>query len=95
MYYSIIALALIALGFIFLFFVDNIIVPSTQNTILKTIRDNNILIAVACMGLGYYVYTLSEKQNLLKRGKLIEVSDVEHLPSYDESSMSTDAVLKM
>ena len=90
MYYYIISIALITLGFVLMFFTDKLIKPSTNNTFLKFVHDNNITISIACIVLGYYTSTLCE----LPKTHITEISDVGHLPSYDES-MSTDAVLRM
>lgn len=93
MYYYTIAIVLIALGFALLFFIDNIIQPNTQNATLKCIRDNNTIIGLACLGSGYYAYTLCESKKV-NNSKLVEMSDVDNLPSY-EDSISTDKVLNM
>lgn len=92
MYYYFLSLALIALGFAYLFFLDKLIQPDTKNTVLRTLRDNNLLVAAICISVGYYVYTLAE--HTLTKTNSIKVSNVKHLPSYEES-MSTDAVLNM
>lgn len=93
MYYYIISIALITLGFILLFFVDTLIKPNTDNSVLKSIRDNNTIISLFLIVIGYYTSTLCELPIKSNQVKLTEMSNV-GLPTYDES-MSTDAVLKM
>lgn len=100
MNYNIIASALVALGFCMLFFLDNLIPKTTENSFLKQIRENNLLIAVLCMGAGYYVYTLGQKQS---QTPVIEAESIDtseplaqdnYLPTYEEAT-STDEILNM
>lgn len=98
MNYNIIAGVLVALGFGLLFLLDTLIAKDTQNEFLQTIRNNNLVLAVVCLGGGYYVYTLGQKQST----RVIETSELntsepiapERLPTYDEAT-STDEILNM
>lgn len=99
MNYNIIAIALVAIGFVLLFLLDTVIQKDTQNNMLKTIRDNNLVLGVVCLGAGYYVYTLGQKQptviedvELDTSEPLARVASNERLPSYEEAT-STDEIL--
>ena len=99
MNYNIVAGVLIAIGFGLLFLLDTLIAKDSQYEFLQTIRDNNLAIGVVCLGAGYYVYTLGQKQ---ARPSFIETSELntsepivqERLPTYDEAT-STDEILNM
>lgn len=98
MNYNIVAGVLIALGFGLLFLADTLIAKDTQYEFLQTIRNNNLVISVVCLGAGYYVYTLGQKQPI----RIIETSELntsepivqERLPTYGEAT-STDEILNM
>lgn len=98
MNYNIVASVLIALGFGLLFLADTLIAKDTQYEFLQTIRNNNLVIGVVCLGAGYYVYTLGQKQPI----GIIETSELntsepivqERLPTYGEAT-STDEILNM
>lgn len=100
MHYNIIAVALVALGFGLLFFLDTLIAKDTEYSMLKTVRDNNLVVGVLCLGAGYYVYTLGEKQRQVVQAA--EPSELatsepimrEELPSYEEAT-STDEIMNM
>lgn len=98
MHYNIVAMALIAVGFGVLFFLDTLIAKDTEYSMLKTVRDNNLMVGVACLGAGYYVYTLGEKQRQqIQVEQPLETSAPivqDELPSYEEAT-STDEILNM
>ena len=99
MNYNIIAGVLIAIGFGLLFLLDTLIAKDTQYEFLQTIRNNNLATGVVCLGVGYYVYTLGQKQ---KPTGIIEPTELDtsepiepqELPIYDEAT-STDEILNM
>ena len=103
MQYNLIAIALFVAGFAILFFVDSLIAQDTENTLLKGIKDNNLVVGLACLGSGYYAYSLGEQKTL---SSAYPVADVEQgsvesgesmdsdLPTYDEA-ISTDEALNM
>jgi hypothetical protein len=99
MQYNLIAIGLFVAGFAILFFVDNFIAKDTDNSLLKTIKDNNLVLGLVCLGAGYYVYSLGEK----KAGVTSPVQNVEQmsiesgesdLPTYEEA-ISTDEALNL
>ena len=99
MHYNIIAVALVALGFGLLFFLDTLIANDTEYSMLKTVRYNNLMVGVACLGAGYYVYTLGEKQRQVVQAEQPELATSEpimrdELPSYEEAT-STDEIMNM
>jgi hypothetical protein len=98
MHYNIIAMVLVAIGFGLLFFLDSLIAKDTEYSMLKTVRDNNLMVGVVCLGAGYYVYTLGEKQRQqVQIEQPLETSSPivqEELPSYEEAT-STDEILNM
>jgi uncharacterized membrane protein len=83
-YSNIIAGVLFMLGFLILFFIDFLISKDTQNEFLLLIKKNNLVIGIACIGAGYYVYSLEKKSTPI----------TESLPSYEEAT-STDEILNM
>jgi hypothetical protein len=94
MQHTIISGALIALGFGLLFFLDNLISKNTEYSILKNVRENNLIIALLCLGAGYYVYTLGQKQqSIIQVEDSLDTSEPlvrdELLPSYEQAT-STD-----
>lgn len=91
MQYNIIAIALVTLGFALLFFIDSLIAKDNQNTVLASVRDNNMVVGLVCLGAGYYVYTLAEKQNTLTPPS----NEPDALPTYDEATTSTGEILNM
>lgn len=95
MHYNIVALALVLLGFALLFFVDYLVAKDTDSTFMKYLRDNNMVVGVLCLGVGYYVYTLGEKSHAASPvPEMVLPSENSDLPTYDEA-MSTDEVLNM
>lgn len=87
-HYTIIAITLVVLGFAFFFFLDTLISPSTEQSMLKTIRDQHMLIGGAALLGAYYMYTLSESE--VQQQYMSEtLSDV---PSYEDA---TSDILKM
>lgn len=100
MHYNIIAVALVAVGFGLLFFLDTLIAKDTEYSMLKSVRDNNLMVGVLCLGAGYYVYTLGEKQHQAVQAEQpaeLETSEPivrEELPSYEEAT-STDEIMNM
>lgn len=95
MNYNIISIALIAVGFSLLFFIDNLIDKDNKNNMLQTIRDNNLVIGLVCIGAGYYVYTLGQKQHRIQSSEIDTSEVLENiLPSYEEAT-STDEILNM
>lgn len=97
MQHNIIATILVVVGFGLLFLLDSLIAKDTQNNLLKTVRDNNLALGVICLGAGYYVYTLGQKQPVIERAELDTsepVGQPERLPSYEEAT-STDEILNM
>ena len=50
------AIALALIGLTLLFSVDTFISKNTDNTVLKSIHDNNMMIGAGCLGLSYYLY---------------------------------------
>jgi hypothetical protein len=99
MNYNIIAIALVTIGFGLLFLLDTFIDKETNNNIMKTIRDNNLMLGVICLGAGYYVYTLGQKQPTLIEEAELDTSEPlvpmvsnDRLPSYEEAT-STDEIL--
>lgn len=100
MHYNIIAVALVALGFGLLFFLDTLIAKDTEYSMLKSVRDNNLMVGVLCLGAGYYVYTLGEKQRqVVQSEQPAELATSEpimrdELPSYEEAT-STDEIMNM
>ena len=93
MQYNIIAIALIALGFALLFFIDYLVKEDNQNSALKYLRDNNMIVGFVCIGAGYYVYTLAEHQEHV--APTIEMSETRELPTYEEATTSTGEILNM
>ncbi len=101
MNYNIVAVALIVLGFGLLFLLDTLIAKDSQYELLQTVRKNNLVFGVVCLGAGYYVYTLGQKQ---ARPAVIETAELDTseplagapdaLPSYEEAT-STDEILNM
>lgn len=91
-------MVLVAIGFGLLFFLDSLIAKDTEYSMLKTVRDNNLMVGVVCLGAGYYVYTLGEKQRQqVQIEQPLETSSPivqEELPSYEEAT-STDEILNM
>jgi hypothetical protein len=101
MNYNIVAAVLVALGFGLLFFLDTLISKDTKYGLLQTIRENNLAIGVICLGAGYYVYTLGQKQPRQTVAPSSELNtsepvaaQAERLPSYEEAT-STDEILNM
>lgn len=100
MYYNIIAVALVAVGFGLLFFLDTLITKDTEYSMLKTVRDNNLMVGVVFLGAGYYVYTLGEKQRQTMQAEQPAELDTsepimrDELPSYEEAT-STDEIINM
>ena len=94
MQYNIIALALVALGFALLFFIDSLIAKDNQNTVLASVRDNNMVVGLVCLGAGYYVYTLAEKEHTLASPSN-EIPESDDLPTYDKATTSTGEILNM
>lgn len=96
MHYNIVAVALAALGFGLLFFLDSLIAKDTEYSMLKSVRENNLMVGVVCLGAGYYVYTLGEKQHraMTPVQEAPQPSVVDELPSYEEAT-STDEILNM
>jgi hypothetical protein len=102
MHYNIIAVALVALGFGLLFFLDTLIAKDTEYSMLKTVRDNNLMVGVVCLGAGYYVYTLGEKQKQGVSSTVEQPAELatsepivrNELPSYEEAT-STDEIMNM
>lgn len=106
MQYNLVAIGLFIAGFAVLFFVDSLIAQDTENSLLQSIKDNNLIVGLACLGAGYYVYSLGEKktgavsspverveQVSVDAGDSIE-SGAYDLPSYEEA-ISTDEALNM
>jgi predicted membrane channel-forming protein YqfA (hemolysin III family) len=101
MNYNIVAIVFIALGFGLLFLLDTLIAKDSQYELLQIIRQNNLIIGVVCLGIGYYVYTLGQKQT---KPFVIETTELNtseplaeamgRLPSYEEAT-STDEILNM
>jgi len=99
MHYNIVAVALVALGFGLLFFLDTLIAKDTEYSMLKTVRNNNLMVGVLCLGAGYYAYTLGEKQRQGTSSQPSELATSEpivrnELPSYEEAT-STDEIMNM
>jgi hypothetical protein len=95
MNYNIISITLIAVGFSLLFFIDNLIDKDNTNNMLQTIRDNNLVIGLVCLGAGYYVYTLGQKQPTIQPSEVDTSEPLENiLPSYEEAT-STDEILRI
>lgn len=89
-HYTIIAITLVVLGFALFFFLDTFISPSTEQSMLKTIRDQHMLIGGAALLSAYYMYTLSESESVVQQQYMSEtLSDV---PSYEDA---TSDILKM
>lgn len=99
MNYNIVASVLIALGFALLFLLDRLIDKENKYEFLQTVRQNNLVFGVVCLGTGYYVYTLGKTQ---PKPSIIEISELNtsepilppFLPSYEEST-STNGLLNM
>lgn len=100
MQYNLIAIGLFVAGFAILFFVDSLIAKDTDNALLKGIKDNNLIVGLACLGAGYYAYSLGEQKNLLAPVPAVDVEQVSvesgesDLPTYEEA-ISTDEALNM
>lgn len=89
MQHTIISWGLIALGFGLLFFLDNLISKDTEYTILKNVRENNLIIAILCFGAGYYIYTVGEEQAVIELEESISLDTSEPLvplPSYEKAT---------
>lgn len=98
MYYNIISGALVVLGFAVLFFLDSLVAKDTESSLLRSVRDNNLMVGVICLGAGYYVYTLGQKKttSTIEEFEPLETSAplARELPSYEEAT-STDEILNM
>ena len=100
MQYNLIAIALFVAGFAILFFLDSLIEKDTENALLKGIKDNNLVLGLACLGAGYYAYSLAEKQTVSSVSPVADVEQVSvesmdsDLPTYEEA-ISTDEALNM
>jgi hypothetical protein len=98
MYYNIISGALVVLGFAVLFFLDTLIAKDTEYSLLRNVRENNLMIGVVCLGAGYYMYTLGQKSPMaIEEFESLETSAPlarEELPSYEEAT-STDQIINM
>lgn len=87
--YTIIAIVLAALGFALLFLLDTLISPDTQQEMLKTVRQQHMLIGGGIIAGAYYMYTLGEGK---MQGTMLKDSTPSDLPSYDDA---TSEVLKL
>lgn len=86
--YTIIAIVLAALGFALLFLLDTLISPDTEQEMLKTVRQQHILIGGVIIASAYYMFTLG-KGNMSKNSDQTDTSD---MSSYDNA---TSNVLKL
>lgn len=80
-HYTIIAITLVILGFVFLFSLDMLIKPDTDQQMLKTVREHSTLIGAVSIAGAYYMYTLGEKA-----GNTIQSEVASDLPSYDDAT---------
>jgi hypothetical protein len=91
MYYTIIAIALAALGFALLFFLDTLISPTTEQELLKTIRGQSMLIGATALAGAYYIYTLADSEYEYESENTV-TSTPSDLPSYEDA---TSDILKL
>jgi hypothetical protein len=93
-YYTIIAIVLLAVGFGLLFFLDTLIKPDTDQDMLKTVREQNMLIGAAALAGAYYMYTLGEDASAVTSSVPYSApySEPSDIPSYEEA---TSDVLNM
>lgn len=89
MKYNLIAIGLCIIGFLILFDVEKLISKDTNNSFLKSIKDNNLIVGIACLGAGYYTYSIGKKESLLELASSEQgtIPDID-LPSYEEAISS-------
>jgi len=98
--YNYVAIALLILGLLLLFYVDSLIDINTTNITLRSIRDNKNIVGAGCVAGAYYAYTLSQSETIhVNSESQMEVPSRiehvgEHLPSYNES-MGTSDILNL
>ena len=81
-HYTTIAIVLTALGFALLFFVDTLIKADTQQSMLKTIRDQHKIVGAIAIAGAYYMYTLGENSDKFN----IMSNTTSDLPSYEDAT---------